>query len=97
MAPRVKQVIINTEDLLQALEPFFRGADVTLYENLREFFERKAQNKITVPVLSEAEAGDEVDALAEIAAMAQPLGLSDLARNFMSAKADGISVTRLTL
>lgn len=82
MAPQVKQVIINIEDLLQALEPFFRGADVTLYEKLREFFEHREQNKITVPVVSEAEANSEVDALAEIAALAQPLGPSDLARNF---------------
>ena len=51
-------------------------------KNLREFFERKAQNKITVPVLSETEGESKVDALAEIATMAQPLGPSDLARNF---------------
>jgi|GEM_PF-2272227 len=82
MASQVKQVIINIEDLLQALEPFFRGADVTLYENLREFFERKAQNKLTVPVSSEEEGERKIDALAEIAAMAQPFGPSDLARNF---------------
>lgn len=82
MAPQIKQVIITIEDLLQALEPFFRGSDVTIYENLREFFERKSQDKIEVSILPEPEAEHQVDALTEIAALAQHLGPSDLARNF---------------
>lgn len=82
MGMQVQQINISIEELLKVLEPFFRGPGKALYLSLQEFFKNNYQEQIKVPFEFEIDKKEEVDALAEIAAMAQPLGPNDLARNF---------------